>query len=202
MINSLSKAAKTSQFIIEKTAPIFNRNGYTGTSLSDITEATGLTKGAIYGNFKNKEELALEAFNYIVKFQMDEIRNIINDVESPLARLFAITNFHRFYYKRYMNFGGCPLLNVGVDANHTNPALFAKVKYVVDKLQGSIASIIEEGIFKQEIKRDINAMKYGTRIFSLIEGAIFTSVISKDEHCLLDMMNHIDKMIQTELQLK
>jgi len=197
----VTKAAKTSQFIIEKTAPIFNRNGYTGTSLSDITEATGLTKGAIYGNFKNKEELALEAFNYIVKFQMDEIRNIIKEVESPLAKLFAITNFHRSYYKRYMKFGGCPLLNVGVDANHTNPALFTRVKQVVDKLQGSIASIIEEGIFKAEIRDDINAMKYGTRIFSLIEGAIFTAVISRDEHCLLDMMNHVDKMIQTELQV-
>ena len=196
-----TKAAKTRQFIIEKTAPIFNRNGYTGTSLSDITEATGLTKGAIYGNFKNKEELALEAFNYIVKYQMDEIRNIIHEVASPLAKLFAITNFHRSYYKRYIGFGGCPLLNVGVDANHTNPALFTRVKYVVDKLQGSIASIIEEGIFKGEIRDDINAMKYGTRIFSLIEGSIFTSVISRDEDCLLDMMNHIDKMIQLELQL-
>jgi AcrR family transcriptional regulator len=63
----ITKAAKTSRYIIERTAPIFNRNGYTGTSLSDITKATGLTKGAIYGNFKNKEELALEAFNYIIK---------------------------------------------------------------------------------------------------------------------------------------
>ena len=182
MINTLSKAEQTSQYIIERTAPIFNRNGYTGTSLSDITEATGLTKGAIYGNFKNKEELALEAFNYIVKYQMDEIKAIINDIESPLAKLFAITNFHRSYYRICIEFGGCPLLNVGVDANYTNPALFAKVKQVVDKLQGSIASIIEEGIFKNEIRNDINAMCYGTRIFSLIEGAIFTAVISKDEN--------------------
>ena len=30
--------------------------GYTGTSLSDIVDATGLTKGAIYGNFANKDE--------------------------------------------------------------------------------------------------------------------------------------------------
>ena len=198
----ITKAAKTSQYIIEVTAPIFNRNGYTGTSLSDIVEATGLTKGAIYGNFKNKEELALEAFNFIVKYQMDEIKAIITDIESPLAKLFAITNFHRSYYKRCMEYGGCPLLNVGIDANYTNPALFKRAKQVADKLQGSIASIIEEGIFKNEIRNDINAMRYGTRIFSLIEGAIFTAVISKDEYCLLDMMNHVDKMIHSELQLK
>jgi len=197
----ITKAAKTSQYIIERTAPIFNKNGYTGTSLSDITEATGLTKGAIYGNFRNKEELALAAFNYIIQYQMGQIKAIINDIDSPLAKLYAITNFHRSYYKICIDFGGCPLLNVGVDANYTNPALFKRVKQVADKLQGSIASIIEEGIFKNEIRNDINAMCYGTRIFSLIEGAIFTAVISKDENCLLDMMNHVDRMIQTELQV-
>ncbi len=189
----LTKAERTSQFIVQKTAIIFNRNGYTGTSLSDITEATGLTKGAIYGNFKNKEELALAAFNFTVKYQMDEIKAIINTIESPLAKLFAITNFHRNYYAKLVEYGGCPIVNVGIDANHTNPALFTRVKYVIDKIQGSIASIIEDGIFKGEIKDDINAMKYGVRIYSLIQGAVFTAMMSKDEQSLKDMMNHVFK---------
>jgi len=60
----MSKAEKTKQFIIEKTAPVFNTKGYTSTSLSDITKSTGLTKGSIYGNFENKEEVALEAYRY------------------------------------------------------------------------------------------------------------------------------------------
>ncbi|MBL7756118.1 MAG: TetR family transcriptional regulator, partial [Chitinophagaceae bacterium] len=47
------KAERTRQHIIEKAAPFFNKKGYADTSLSDITAATGLTKGAIYGNFEN-----------------------------------------------------------------------------------------------------------------------------------------------------
>ena len=39
----MNKAEKTRQFIVEKTAPIFNMKGDAGTSLSDMTEATGLT---------------------------------------------------------------------------------------------------------------------------------------------------------------
>ena len=96
------------------------------------------------------------------------------------------------HYKICIEYGGCPLLNVGVDANYTNPALFKRVKEVADKLQGSIASIIEEGIFKNEIRNDINAMRYGTRIFSLIEGAIFTAVISKDENCLITFLGLVN----------
>ena len=196
----LTKAEKTSQFIVERTAAIFNRNGYTGTSLSDITEATGLTKGAIYGNFENKEELALAAFNYTIKYQMDEIKAIINTIESPLAKLFAITNFHRNYYDKLVEYGGCPIVNVGTDTIHTNPALFARVKYVIDRMQGSLAAIIEDGIFKGEIKDNVNAMRYGVRIYSLIQGAVFTSMMTNDEQSLIDMMNHVDHMIQTELK--
>jgi len=51
-----TKAEQTRQLIVEKTAPIFNVKGYAGTSVSDMTKATGLTKGSVYGNFANKAE--------------------------------------------------------------------------------------------------------------------------------------------------
>ena len=55
----MSKSLKTKQFILETVAPLFNKNGYHGTSLSTITEATGLTKGALYGILKTRGISAL-----------------------------------------------------------------------------------------------------------------------------------------------
>jgi len=197
----ISKAAKTSQYILETASPIFNKNGYSGTSMSEITNATGLTKGAIYGNFKNKEELALEAFSYNVQFLIDKLKSILYDIESPIAKLFALTNFYREYHNHNLPRGGCPLLNVAVDANHTNPELFQRAKHIIKKMTDGIARMIIDGIEKGEIKDTIDPVKYGGRIFSLIEGSIFTSLMMKDDCYLMDMMNHIDKMIQTELQV-
>ena len=62
----MTKSEKTKNFIIEKTIPIFIRKGYEGTSLSDIEEATNLSKGSIYGNFANKEEVILAVFDHIL----------------------------------------------------------------------------------------------------------------------------------------
>ncbi len=197
----ITKAAKTSQYILETVSPIFNKNGYSGTSMSEITNATGLTKGAIYGNFKNKEELALEAFSYNVQFLVDKVRSILNDIESPIAKLFALTNFYREYYKHNLPKGGCPLINVATDANHTNRELFQRAKYLIEKLKNGVTKMIVDGIEKGEIKSEIDSEKYGGRIFSLIQGAVFTSVMLKDDSYLMDMMNHIDKMIQVELQV-
>ena len=50
----MKKSDKTRQFIIDKAADLFNTQGYSGTSMADIMEVTGLSKGAIYGNFKRE----------------------------------------------------------------------------------------------------------------------------------------------------
>ena len=63
-LRETTKARQTRQFIIDKAAPVFNKKGVSGTSLSDLTRATGLTKGSIYGNFKDKDEVAVCVFQY------------------------------------------------------------------------------------------------------------------------------------------
>lgn len=196
----MKKSEKTKAYILEKVRPIFNKNGYTGASLSDITKATGLTKGAIYGNFKNKEELAVASFNYNVDFLLDKIKTIMADIQSPLARLYAVTNFYREYYKHNIYFGGCPILNVGVDAHYTNPKLFNRVKIVFTEVKRGIEKMIIDGQKFNEIRENIDAKLYAARILSQIEGAIFTSTMFQDDCYLTDMMNHLDKMIKTELQ--
>lgn len=195
-----TKAEKTKQFILEKVAPIFNKNGYVGTSLSDITKATGLTKGAIYGNYKNKEALALDAFNFNVRFVLNRIKEIIEEIDSPIEKLLAISDFHKTDIERELNAGGCPILNVGVDTKYSNPELFARVKIVVLRIQLSISSIIKEGQAKGEIKKEIDADAYGAKIFSMIEGAIFSTMLLEDKQHLLDMMTHLDQLILTKLK--
>jgi len=197
----LTKAEKTSQYILEITAPIFNKNGYSGTSMSDITSATGLTKGAIYGNFKNKEHLALESFKFNIRFITDKIKFIFNDIDSSTAKLFALTNFFREYYKHSLPRGGCPLLNVTVDSNHTNPELFKSAKHIVERITNSIERIISKGIETGEIKPTIDAAKYASLLYSMIEGAIFSAMMTRNDSHLINMMNHADSVIARELQV-
>ena len=73
----LSKSERTKKFIIEKTAPVFNEKGYAGTSMNDLMMVTGLTKGSIYGNFQNKDEVALAAFDYNFGKVLSYIKNLV-----------------------------------------------------------------------------------------------------------------------------
>src|SRR5579883_470640 len=113
----MSKAEKTRAFIVEKTAPIFNKKGYAGTSLTDMTEATGLTKGSIYGNFENKDEVALAAFDH----NLSKVRGIISAEMDKFNTIREKLLVYVDVYENYMHYpfpqGGCPILNTAIEAD-------------------------------------------------------------------------------------
>ena len=194
------KAAITTKYIIETVAPVFNRTGYAGTSMADITAATGLTKGAIYGNFKNKEHLAIEAFNHNVRKVIWKLADRMNAEESATRKFQVMSNFYREYYEYTMNFGGCPILNIGVDSKNVNPELYHRVSTVLQKLKQSVADIVTLGKDQGEFKKDLNAMELANRIVSMIQGAIFSSTLLKDPSHILQMMDYLDNMVSTQMK--
>ncbi|MEO9803866.1 MAG: TetR/AcrR family transcriptional regulator [Reichenbachiella sp.] len=196
----LTKAEKTKQFIIEKVGPYFNKHGYTGTSMSDITKATGLTKGAIYGNFKDKEELALQAFNYNIRRAMGRLRERMTMDADGMTKLKEITAFFRIYHKNEKLYGGCPMLNVGIDSMNHNNTLYKRVVDVMNKLIQSIADIIDQAKDEGSVKREIDAQKYANKIYAQIQGGVFIANMLNDESHLAELMNHVDHMIDSEMK--
>ncbi len=139
------KAARTTAYIIETVAPIFNKHGYVGTSMSDLTEATGLTKGAIYGNFENKEALALSAFEYNRNLLLSAIDAKLSEDDGAMDKLFTLIQFYKQYDVFTLPMGGCPILNVGVDSQGNNTLLSAAVRETIKDIEDKIALVLENG---------------------------------------------------------
>src|SRR5438067_7257975 len=111
MEKELSKAERTRKFIVETTAPIFNKKGYAGTSLSDLTDATGLTKGSIYGNFANKEEVAAAAFDHNSAILRKQIQDRIQKAVTYYDKLLVYAQVYHSFTRATFPAGGCPILN-------------------------------------------------------------------------------------------
>lgn len=185
----------TSEFILDKVAPIFNKQGYIGTSLSDITNATGLTKGAIYCNFSNKEDLALKAFQLNISIAIIPLFKLIATKEGSINKLHTITNYQRSYYNLVKDRGGCPMLRVGVDTKFVNPLLFEAAEKLSQKFINGLIDILKKGIEFNEIKSDIDVNKYAQIILSLIEGSSLLAFTHNDETYITNAMDCIDNMI-------
>ncbi|RSC95129.1 TetR/AcrR family transcriptional regulator [Tenacibaculum singaporense] len=196
----MSKSERTKAFIIETVAPIFNKNGYAAMSLSKITEATGLTKGAIYGHFENKEELAIESFKFSVRKVLKDLNKTVNKGKTPLAMLKNIAVFYEGYYEYNKQFGGCPILNIGVDANNQNKVIAQLVQSYNHRILEQFSQLIEKAKEANEIKNSIDSTLYAKRFFYMIEGAVYMTHIMKDDCYLKDVSTVLQQIIKQELQ--
>ncbi|RRA97572.1 TetR/AcrR family transcriptional regulator [Larkinella rosea] len=167
------RSEATRQFIIETTAGIFNKKGYAGTSMSDLTEATRLTKGSIYGNFENKEDVALAVFDFNAALRAKIIQAKLDKTTGYKNKLGAFIDLFSPEEIRQFPEGGCPLLNAGTEADDTHEPLRMRVAEELTKTQQYLADIIRNGMVAREFNADIDAEKMAVSILALIQGGIF-----------------------------
>lgn len=168
--------------------------------MSDITEATGLTKGAIYGNFENKEAIAVAAFRKNINTMLGRVAEYQEQSSSPLGKLFLITDHYRNYYDYSKALGGCPILNIGVDSNNQNTALLDQVKKVISKTQEHLIKLVEWGKELREIKQDVDAQEFAKMMYTRIQGAIFMSQTLDDSSYLRQAADDMDAYMTKNLK--
>ncbi len=195
-----TKAERTTAFIIETVAPIFNRQGYVGTSMSDLTEATGLTKGALYGNFENKDALALSAFQYNTTKLLGAIDEVLSKEGSAMEKLYRLINFYRTYDIFTNSMGGCPILNTGVDAQHNHRVLAAATRETARIIEGKIALVLEEGVNSGEMKLPVPPLQFAKQFYTMIMGAVAMATIMSDRKYLYNTTAYLEVLIQKEIK--
>ncbi len=197
----MKKSEKTREFILEKCAPVFNQKGYTGTSLSDLENATGLTKGCIYGLFRNKEELAVACFDYARSLIHQRMDSEAKKKDNAIEKLQAIFDMYRTFPEFWPIKGGCPILNTSIEADDTNPELQKRVVKALEIWRRYFVSIITRGIRNGEIQPDANPHVIATLFIALLEGATMMSKAYNDSSSLGIVLDKIDQMIE-QLRVK
>ena len=191
----MNKAERTKQFIVEMTAPVFNEKGYTGTSLNDMTNATGLTKGSIYGNFDNKDEVALAAFEHN-RAQVEQIiRGEMSKYEKVKDQLLVYVHVYKDFLKHPFPEGGCPLLNTATEADDTHPALKEKVSAAITHWKSRITALIKKGIDNREFSSTADPEQTALTIIALLEGAIMITKVTGKINYRNAIMQSVEKLI-------
>lgn len=195
----MSKAEKTKQFIIEKTAPLFNTKGYAATSLSDITAITGLTKGSIYGNFSNKDEVIIEAFKYNVSLLRKKIGGALNQGDNPKEALLSFVAFYRNHWEYLVQTGGCVLLNAATEADDHLFFLKESVQHNFKAWEDRLVEVIKAGQVQGYFKPEIAADDLAALMVMLVEGGVLLSRTLANKRHLDIALDQIERMITIEM---
>ncbi|MEK8128095.1 TetR/AcrR family transcriptional regulator [Paenibacillus filicis] len=171
----MQKGENTRRHIIARSAELFNQKGYASSSLSEITELTGIKKGGIYRHFASKDEIALEAYNYAGSIVRSVIHDAVDRQETAADKLLAYLRVYEDVVEAPPFTGGCPLLNLATECDDGHPVLRQRAQQGLEGTLDHMKAIIAEGIQSGEFKSDLDIEALATFVLSSMEGGVMLS---------------------------
>ena len=140
----------------------FARYGYQGTSIDRIASAAGVTKGALYYHFRDKEELLFEAVqDRITEFE-ERVVGAVSPTTDPAGALAEIARVcvHIATKNNLRRF----ILTLMVEALDTNPRLSEAFRGILRRFRSYLAGVVrvgqEQGVFRRDIEPALAAQLF------------------------------------------
>lgn len=156
------------QLIMEKALELFAKQGFEATSIQQITEHCGISKGAFYLSFKSKDELIL---SLVDQFMQQIIAEIDHSVKTAKNEDLLYT----FFYKNYQSFSersDFAKLIMNEQTLVFNDELFLKIKYY-DSLSDKIILTLLERLYGEKVKDTKYDLIYCIKAFMQMYSGLF-----------------------------
>src|ERR1700722_2178714 len=192
------KGERTRKRIVAKAAALFNRKGFAGCSMQDISAATGLEKGSLYSHFGTKEELASEAFDYAwsetCAARVGNLGDDSNSIDKIKLHIDNVASQPSFA-------GGCPMLNTALDSDDGNVTLRRRAESAMRGWIGLLAGLVRDGQLKNEIRSSVDPEGLATLIISLLEGASACAKLQRSSLPMTLAKNHLTEHLESYVRL-
>ena len=179
--NKNLQSQETANRILNQAMRIFLEKGYHGTSIDDITQAAGLTKGALYWHFKSKEDLLKKLIRKYEKSFLDNLIHAVTEVKGRASDKFE--KYVRFnsafaYYNRELCVSFTTLAAELVGAHH---GIEPEIRRVYGKYQNFLSKLILQGKKEKIFREEINAALAALIVIAFHDGILLQWSMNREK---------------------
>ena len=99
-LTQVDRSARTRSALLEAAARGLSRYGYGNLILERVASQAGYTRGALYHQFKDKEDLALAVIDWVDETWRQEVGRLVEQEPDPVAALIVLARGHAVYCRR------------------------------------------------------------------------------------------------------
>lgn len=181
--------------LLEAALQVFARNGYRNTTLDEVAEAAGVTKGAIYHYFETKEALLLGVIEHYRKLAFGRAELAIRDERLP-----ASTRIRLLIRKMFSDTEGrrdlLALLVRGV--THEIPRVHERWLLGPARVWTMVARLVEDGKSRGEFRSDADG-EVGARV--LVSGLMLQLMWQQHAESVPALAMDADRLIDSSVEL-
>ncbi len=192
------KGERTRRRIVREAAGLFNTRGFAGTSVADVSAATGLEKGGVYNHFGSKDDLALAAFDYAAAVLHERLETAFRAHADGADRLRAMFDVYRVLSEQPFLKGGCPILNTAVEADDTHPALLRRARAAMNGWLRLVVEALEAGRLAGQFRADLDAAAVANTIVAALEGGILLAKLYREPQRMRTVIDQISSYVDAQ----
>ncbi len=169
----------------------FARLGYQGTSIDRIARDAGVTKGAVYYHFRDKEELLFAAVrDRIGGFEKDVLKATTPPIDAITALRGVVDScFFHATVSNHRRF----IITLMVEALDTNPRLSAEFRNILRRMRAFLVNVVRSGQEQGTLRPDIDAALAASVLMAGIMGAEIQHYQDQQE---VDLRQVLDAIIE------
>jgi AcrR family transcriptional regulator len=172
---------QTRDYLLAAAAQVFSERGFHGTTLDEVAAAAGFTKGAVYSNFKSKDDLFLALLESRYQSEMSALRATAEAAEGPPeAHLYDFVEFVR---NRPVDRSGqvwSALYQEFVVYALRHPTARQKLAELEEEELSSVAALIEAERQRHGIEVDLT-VEHAARIVTALMRGVSTMQLIEDD---------------------
>lgn len=155
---------------------LFHKQGYNKTSIADISNQIGITKGNLQYHFRSKDDLLVAIIDLRMSQMGDVLKRFQNEDTNPMARLKRIVRMVAGEEEGLSNYG-CTIGSLNVELGKCQRPLQQKALQMFEQLR----DFIERAFIELDSK---SAHTNSFHMLSLIQGAALISYVYRDGELL------------------
>ena len=159
--------------IIHEALRQFSIKGFMSTSINDILEVVGTSKGGFYNHFKSKEELFFAALSEARKIWREKNLAGLDQCDRPLDKIKKILeNYRERYITDTESFpGGCVFVALAVELNDQQPHLAREINEGFRRFKAMLKRLLDQEKQNQTLKNGIDTGVVAEMIFTGLMGS-------------------------------
>lgn len=198
-----NRGERTRERILAVALRVFRARGYAATSVDDLCREAGVTKGAFFHHFKDKESLALAAvehWNRVTSTVFDSAP--YHRLRDPRRRLLAYLDFRQELVRGRLDEFTCMLGTLVQEVFSGHPALRAACGRGIDLHARTLVPVIEAARTRYAPGADWRADDLAHFIQAVIQGSFVLAKAFHDRHVVVDAIEHLKRHVELLLPVR
>jgi len=190
--------SNTKDKILQAGIKLMLTKGFNATSVDEMCDEAGVTKGSFFHYFESKEELAKEAVNQFSLAQMQHFEaGPYNNLPDPLERLYGYLDFMIEGIKNSQTTLSCLIGNLTQELSQTHAEIRSVCHQNFSWHNQRLQNIIDDAVKAHPPQSEIDSASIAKYINATIQGSLILGKAAQNNLLMVENLEHAKKYLKT-----